>query len=816
MTATEAQTNLTPAGAPLLERILFVVLVCLTAMRPLVTEVFQQSEISILQSLQAAVGGPTPAITAALDSATAAMALYILLRRPRRGLGWTLYYFAAGGLAVAVVLSTAAADEQRIALNAGVSLLASVLSIGALTRLCSTTKRQRLLLAAVLASGVATAAQCLLEYTVYNPLMAEDWPRERARLLESGLDPNSPQIVNFERRLMASEASGFQAHPNVTASMLAMWALPLLSLTLACVASRQMGSVLAVFASIASLACGFSVYTTGSIAGLGAGLGGLLLLIGLGGARKWFGRRSGLLAAGLLAGYLGIIFAGAGYGLVKGTLPHPSLEVRWFYWSAAAQAVPDAPLTGIGRENFRDAYTQYRPPTSTEEVSNPHDLWVTALVELGPLGLLSSAILFVLIVAGLSRQLAQLVDIQGNADIQGGSGVSPAADESDSPPLNVGPKSTSVQYKRATPAAGKMVEFPNLSEIGFTAIGVLTLWLVLSDTALHGQSPADQFATFVLWLFENAGVWLISFVVLLMTLRDSRWEQCRAWLAIGILAAVMTGFVHNLVGFSFFLPSGLAVLGGLIAVGLNLGRANEAETETEQQQHRRTFLAALSLIVVGGGLTWLVAKPTADADSGLRQMRGQLSLVRSETEAATAFEIGWQAVRADSLDARTPRTIAREILQFTGPQVGQLPGGLWWLEQAQAFSQASLDRNPRSNATLKQYAIIHEYLEMAYLLQLKPDEASEALKTSADFWTAAIERYPTDLRGLVDAGVMLTKLWRETEDATYAQQAREYFQRAREINDGYRDDEPVRLQPAEIRRLKQSEAELPNEPGRPQ
>lgn len=156
---------------------------------------------------------------------------------------------------------------------------------------------------------------------------------------------------------------------------------------------------------IAALLCvllAASLWLTGSLGALVGGLVGVLALVFLGFSARWSARHARGLLALLCAGYLAVVGVAAAYGVVKGTLPHPSLAFRWYYWTTAGRAWQDAPLTGLGRGNFATAYVQYKPPESTEEVRDPHNLWLTLLVELGPLGLAGGLLLSGLcVLAGL-------------------------------------------------------------------------------------------------------------------------------------------------------------------------------------------------------------------------------------------------------------------------------------------------------------------------------------------------------------------------------------------------------------------------------
>jgi hypothetical protein len=82
--------------------------------------------------------------------------------------------------------------------------------------------------------------------------------------------------------------------------------------------------------------------------------------------------RRSMFAAGWLT-VVAVASVVAGWGMLKGGLPHPSLDFRWQYWTASAAMFGDHPWTGVGAENFGNHYTAYKPITSPEEVKNPHN-----------------------------------------------------------------------------------------------------------------------------------------------------------------------------------------------------------------------------------------------------------------------------------------------------------------------------------------------------------------------------------------------------------------------------------------------------------
>ncbi len=117
--------------------------------------------------------------------------------------------------------------------------------------------------------------------------------------------------------------------------------------------------------------------------------------------------RTKLLKYGLgLGAVLGIFIATA---VVSGSLDKQivseagkSLQYRLDFWQGSLAMLTDAPLFGAGPGNFRQHYLAYKLPRSSEEILDPHNLWLDAwsgggIVALaGAIGLLLLVLLRVL------------------------------------------------------------------------------------------------------------------------------------------------------------------------------------------------------------------------------------------------------------------------------------------------------------------------------------------------------------------------------------------------------------------------------------
>ncbi|MBN2448516.1 MAG: O-antigen ligase family protein [Phycisphaerae bacterium] len=740
------------------ESVLFAVLLVLLCVRPLISEEFERADLGFLAALGAQEAGPTPATTTWLDAALLvfsmiALGLRLRLRQIRiwYGVGTVL-------LAIAVVLSCVAAGEKRIAINAGADLLITVLAGGALLGVMRAPWMWRLLLAALLATAAATSVKCIVQKHADQQLTEKAWEQRKAESLESGDTEQDPTLVNFERRVKSGEVMGFLSHSNVTAAHLGAWALIVAGLTLTALRTSlkthdaSSRGVAGVGMLLLAPLC-YALYLTGSTGALVAVAGGVVALVVLGLAARWVSGRPRTWAALLLAGYVSVIGAGAAYGIAKGTLPHTSLAFRWYYWSAAGQGYAEAGaarLTGIGRENFRDMYQRYRPPLSTEEVRNPHDLWVTALVELGPLGLAALAIL----TAGLVTNTLRAVRGPGG--------------------------------ERALPARSSP------AYVAIVAAGVLLTQLVASQTITAGSGQSERSAVLLLWLIEFAAVWAIVFVMAARACFDARLDG--SWLGAGLVAALLATLVHNLVGFSLLTPAGLStfVLIAVCAVALRRNVANGNGVTGA-----RVAVTAAVTIAVGGAYVGLVAIPTTRANALLDSMISRLYAAQSLADVASAVRQGMGACAVDPFDASVPRRVARQLAGIATADAGNgeerrdwLAGAdtldieqrRSWLARAESAGLTSLARNPASSGTYRVLAKIHDALATTWQRQQGADEMRGELDLAVGRWRRAVELFPTDPRLRIDAAATMIRAWHASGEALLAREAERHLHDALAID----------------------------------
>jgi hypothetical protein len=102
-------------------------------------------------------------------------------------------------------------------------------------------------------------------------------------------------------------------------------------------------------------------------------------------------RRLAIGGALVCAACLGLVLAWQGDRLVISEAPK-SLAFRLQYWRSAARMIASGPWWGVGPGNFQSVYGQFREPTASEQIADPHQWWLEAAAAGGiPAGLLLTA-----------------------------------------------------------------------------------------------------------------------------------------------------------------------------------------------------------------------------------------------------------------------------------------------------------------------------------------------------------------------------------------------------------------------------------------
>jgi hypothetical protein len=753
---TTATAIVTPHPGTLVENTLFFILAAILCVRLLLAETFERLDLWFLP----ANTGATPATTVWLDALTLTMAAAVLARRwtQWRRAGWPLWGLAL--LVLAVAASVWGAADKRLALNAGFSLLITVLAGIALAQLMRAAWMPRLLLAALLATGATTAVKCVIWRTYEHRVTVEYWLEQRQNL-DATPEADSPIVINFERRLLSGEAAGYQSNPNITGSFLAMWLLITIGLFAAWLGAwRQAppgeGPAALVLCAALGIGLGVALWLTGSAGALVSAVAGLAVLLVLRTAHRWIAPRPGRATAILAAVYLLVIGAAAAYGVSRGTLPHPSMAFRWYYWSTAPKVLAEAPLTGVGRLNFGEAYLRHKPAEATEEVRDPHNLWLSLLVELGPLGLLAGGLL---VIGSVWLTLRSF-----------GAGESAAGD-------------SAARISRGQLAAA--------------ALCVPLLHFVFTQPVANGGVA-------FLWAVEFAAVWVVSlaFIAWLLSLLPAT-PASRHWLIAGLAAALAAALIHGLIDFALLTPGGLGLFVALVVCAVRLTRPAPAPAEPSLT----IAPAVVAMLVVTTHLA-AVTVPAMRTEHRLLQLRLAAHLAGRALPISAAYERGDRLLTGDPLDPDAAHSAAEILLQLGG-HTGLPPDDrVAALTRAARLAEVALTRAARSRTAALQ-ARIAEELEDACLQAAQPDEAAAAIGAAARHWQQAVALYPTNPRTRIAAGRAWFHWWRESNDSAAADQAGAHLAAALAIDATRQPEEVVRLRPAELAEIRQLMQQLP-------
>lgn len=768
-----------------LQRLIYYLLLSILSARPLISESFERLELWFLAPAVRDLG-PTPATTVILDAlllSAAAAAFALPARRhrlpaevpaPRERLksgaaeasrrgrtvaagvflhkGYSFLSLARAALMpagivlliAAVITSTIAAGDKRLAANAGANLVATALAGLALVRVMSARWMVHLLLAAALASGIATATKCILQKTVEFRETAAAWEQHKQELARRGEPLDSPAIVNYERRLRSADAFGYLYHPNVTASCLLLMLITAGGLAGAALVRGRQGLAAAGVGVLVCAILAGGLGLTGSLGGIASAIGGSVLLVFLAVSGRGLG--SGRLLALLAAGYGGIVAAILAVGLSTGRLPHESLAFRWEYWTTALRVYADAPLTGVGRQNFADGYLLYKSAASTEEVKDPHNLWVSLLVELGPLGLMAGLLLLGSCLAAGARG--------ATGEVSGPAGGRPLA----------------------------------LVDLAAPTVGVLL------TVALCSGTPFDPLALGATW---GASYALMAWVLEAQP-RDA---QTSRWLGAGLTAAMTSCLLHALIDFALCTPAGLAAFVTLAVAAGALAAEPHADNPAAVARRWAPAAAAGAAAILVIYLA-VVAVPTVNAERRLAQMhRAADSLTAGgpapQQALAAAVACARAAVAADSWDPQPARAAAETAARLsTLPDLtDELRAKL--LDLAVEGAEVARRRNPGAVSTENLLASI---FELRWNLMRERGSGAAALvelKQAAAHAERAAGLHPTDPRAHLLAGRLLRELWRTGGEQAVVVRAVDRFRTALRIDALRKPEVAVKLAPHE-------------------
>lgn len=547
------------------------------------------------------VAGPTSSLI--LDLLLCVPAMLVLLRRAidrDYQLNFRVSPLIFGGLSILAAVSVFWSSDKFATLITAADFVAAAALFWAMSQLVRTWVDLRLVGGACFGILLVLIAQGLLYRLVDLPDNIEFWEKNKAEeLARRNWEPGSFAAMRFEQMVRAGSMTGFSTSPNTYAAMVVMLGVVTAGMVIQRFYNRD-EPAWAVSSIIALLITAGVLYFTYSRAALITPfIAAALLII----APRMAGHRKGfyVLCAGVfVAGTIALVV----YGLMFDSLVIQTLTYRWHYWYGAIKILEQHPLLGIGWSNFGAYYLGVRLPVASEEVKDPHNMVIRALVELGVIG-------GAMITAWLARLAWELVTSP------------PALMKTHAPRPN--PHSAGVTIASIC-LGGILINI--LCSVDFVTPYAGGAWFIAMEIF-------KRMLFFGLLLLGYAGACLES------SRRPHLDDRAAPWLSRAMIAGVAVFLVHNLIDFALFEPGALCLFAMLGGAALSV-RTNYAEKPVVSRTIpiAACAIAGILWIAVLIGLVIPVANAEHYAQSGDDLVRaGQASIAAEALE--DAFESLW-------------------------------------------------------------------------------------------------------------------------------------------------------------------------------
>lgn len=642
-----------------------------------------------------------------------------------------LCFFLVSGVVAGFV-----APDKRLAISSFAICLAPILVSLLLVQLLDSRTKVMLVLSVIAALGVVNAQRSAEQVLGSNRATIAEYEKSPQTHLElRGIEPNSLNAFLFEHRVYSGGASGFFLTRNSAGSfaLLAFFAAAALLIDQLRNRKADSGALHLFGCGIATAVIVFSLIITRS---KGAFIGLLFaapLFIIYVRFEKWLKTNRRILFVCCLLLVVSAVLVVAAYGLNHGRLPGgSSMLVRWQYWRASAEMYADHALTGVGPGGFSNYYTQYKPASALETVTDPHNFLLSILTQYGPVGLLGFLAMFLL---PLWKVLSgQSTESSGDTRASSGSFGKPA-----------------VVFALIISAA------------------MLIVRPIMLPLPAEASSEEKEAGILILYLMPVL-VFLVGLLLVAIGQRPAEKER-RSIIPAALFAAVIGILVHNLIDFAIFEPGVFTafwtVLACLVATHCN----ENADCRTIRLRSR----PAIRLLSVAVGLAAIFAYvnyaliPVVRSTGKIRQadlaaLSGRFDLVHDLLDSAANDDPLSPAALA--LDARL-HIHSYELNQKQNPTM---------LLMAEKSLKAAINRD---SVEFKNF----ERLTTVYIMLAEtdtPGDGASWLDKAFDAASQAVKRYPGCAR-------LRVELARIAEEQGKMQIAIEQYSKAVDIEDSYRD-----------------------------
>ncbi|MCK4660683.1 MAG: O-antigen ligase family protein [Phycisphaerae bacterium] len=740
-----------------LETVSLFVLLTVIGLRPLISETYDLAGLAMTSALQG-VTDPLPLHTLLIDLVIlSAIFVWAVGRglQSRRRYWWCGLEAGLGLVVVAAIVSCVVAGNRRVAINASVDWVCMALITVVLAQLLRQRRRIRLTLCVLVASAAAQAYQCFDQVLIGFAETERMYLENRESFWQAqGVPLDSSRVRQFERRLQSREAYGYLSHSNVTGGYLLLPFFAALGMAAGrwrrwAAAGEYLPVVMLAAVVLLLLA---ALLLTHSIGAMVACAAGLALWAIRGAAWRWIdSHRLQALALGwglVVGGGLAVVW----HGVSHESLPGTSLSFRWGYWTTSAELISEHRWTGVGRENFGDAYLKHKTIAEPEEISNPHNFLVGAAADWG--------------VVGLVGVVAMAV---------GGSIV-------------VTRRMSGVTWGTTESKAALAVD-------GYWWLWMLLLGLSIFGVRLGLLSVDDPSFLLVETVLPGL-VWLTVFAICVWG--PDPWESAgrAGWLRMGVVinCGLFAFLLQDTINFALIVPGAATTFFAMVGVAVAARRVGQPGEEPDDEtvcvgwrRWRLAIAAGLGLVVVVGAALVPVWRAT-----------GLVVAAREQRDAAVAGEIEHHptnllyeaAQQADPLDP----TAAAERAEWLKAVAASSSDSVVVLRSALASIEEAIARCPQHIAYHRRRAMI--LFSLARLTDDPLDRAG-ALESAE----RALELYPSRPASYVDLANLEVWAGRAEGRAELVRSGVKHYQKALDLD----AQRPVW---EEVRRLSSAQVEL--------
>ncbi len=497
--------------------------------------------------------GPTGIAVYQTIALLAASGLFIFAGRRGGGIHWSLVLLSLGGMLLC---------GHHMSMHYGnLSICGAWLASSALAMGVFHTMRYPVIRHCLVAGLVAALVPMFLEAVWY---VLVDHPETVRMYLENKSQiiagrhwaPGSSQQLQYERRLMGSDAIGPFGLSNVFGSVVA--SLTVLSggvslgLLRSAVSRRRCATGIALV-TVVGVMTTLLTQSKGAMMALSAGF---ILMMFAGGVVRYHGRFAKLVP---FVGILSVISVVAVVG-IRGMLGPPddwegerSLLFRYHYLQGALRiATDDVPASlvyGAGPEGFKEAYPRIKVPINPEEVPSAHNVFADFVAMLGVGGWCYSLVLLVF----LYKAGRSIADSMMNCE-------------------PIFPSVLTTEIKRSR------------------LLSALLVTAVLFGFSYYFSSETMWWGNALLWALKA----VLFFTVFIFLFRSPIVNSY--WLDIGLFGSIAVLLMHNQLEMGFYQPSSVIIIWPLAALA-GSDRPKRKDTVSFRPVRTQSWLPAMILIM---------------------------------------------------------------------------------------------------------------------------------------------------------------------------------------------------------------------------